>query len=332
MLGEKIVAQENVNGAMVPTVTLGSYKGLKVKKNVQLVTELAIETELQRILDQNSQKLEISHRATESGDIATIDFEGFVDDVAFEGGKGEDVDLEIGSGSFIPGFEEQLIGKKAGEEFDINVNFPEGYGGPDLSGKPAVFKTKVKNISSKSAPEANDEFASKTAGVPSMAEFRALIRNKLEANADASAQQGMLDDILNQIIDNSTFELSDELVDSEANNMLAEYRQQLQSRGIVLEQYIEMMGQTMEQFVSGMREPAIVRAKSTLIIKAIAALESIAVTDEDLESEYNEIARMYKIPLEDLKSRFREEDHIYIQTVITTKKVFDLLITSSEVE
>ena len=316
----------------VPEVTLGEYKGLKVKKAVQPVTEAAVDKELQRILDQNAKKCEITHRPIENGDIATIDFEGFVDGVAFEGGKGEQVDLEIGSKTFIPGFEEQLIGKKAGESFDINVHFPEGYGGPDLSGRPAVFKIKVHQISSKSVPDANDAFASEVAGVPNMQEFRGLIRGKLEVSAETAAEQAMLDDLLSQIIHSSTFILSDELIETEAKTMLAEYRQQLQGRGISLENYLEMMGQSMDQFLAGMKEPAAMRAKSTMAIRAIAGLEGITASEAEMEKEFNEISSLYNIPVEDLKKRFHEDDLAYIKAVIVNKKVFEILLKETILE
>lgn len=324
--------QENNTSTTIPEVTLGDYKGLTVKKVVQPVSEVAVETELQRILDQSAEKSEITHRAIEFGDIATIDFEGFVDEVAFEGGKGDLVDLEIGSNTFIPGFEEQLVGRMIGDAFDINVSFPEGYGGPDLSGKPAVFKIKVHKISSKSIPEANDDFALKIAGVPSMSTFRTMIRAKLEESANLSAEQAVLDEILSQIIGSSTFTLSDELIENETQTMLNEYAQQLQGRGISLDHYLEMMGQSKEQFLSGMKEPAIMRAKSTLAIKAIAGLEGLTVSDDEMEKEFSEISKIYNIPLEDLKKRFREEDLVYIKAVIANKKVFDILLKSSIIE
>ena len=324
--------QETTLSTAVPEVTLGEYKGLKVKKTVKPVTDKAIEDELEKIRNQNMQKTEVTHRAVENNDIATLDFEGFVAGVAFEGGKGEQVDLEIGSGTFIPGFEEQIIGKNAGEAFDITVNFPEGYGGPDLSGKEAIFKILLHKISSKTIPEANDEFACKIAGVPTMAEFRTLIRKKLEESANAAADEATLNDILAQIIQTSTFVLSDELVETETTSMLAEYSQQLQSRGVSLENYLEMMGQSMEQFLSGMKEPAIMRAKSTLAIKAIAGLEAVAVSEEEMEKEFAEIANIYGIPLDELKNRFQEDDLNYIRAVIANKKVFDILLKASIIE
>ncbi len=324
--------QENKSSTAIPEVTLGEYKGIKVKKTVQPVTDKAIEAELLKILNQSAQTCEISHRAIETGDIATIDFEGFVDGVAFEGGKGDQVDLEIGSQTFIPGFEEQLVGKNTGESFDINVSFPEGYGGPDLSGKASIFKIKIHKISSKSIPEANDDFASKVAGVPTIQEFRALIRENLETSANASAEQAVLDEILSQIIRSSTFTLSDELIEAETKSMLAEYSQQLQGRGVSLENYLEMMGQSMDQFLSGMKEPATMRAQSTLAIKAIAGLESITVSEEEMEKEFAEISTLYSIPLDELKKKFREEDLSYVRAVIVNKKVFEILLAASVIE
>jgi len=326
------MTQEIKESISIPEVKLGDYKGLKVKKVIKPVTENAIEIELQRILDQSAQKEEITHRAIELGDIATIDFEGFVNGIAFEGGKGEQVELEIGSGSFIPGFEEQLVGKQVGDSFDINVTFPDGYGGPELSGQDALFQTKVHKISSKSVPKASDEFALKIAGVPSMLEFRSLIREKLEASASASAEQAILDDILAQIIDTSEFTLSNELIESESQAMLKEYSQQLQGCGISLESYLEMMGQSMDQFLIGMKEPAIMRAKSTLAIKAIASLEAVSISDEEMEKEFVEISKIYNIPIDDIKKRFKEEDLIYIRTVIMNKKVFEILLKESIIE
>lgn len=324
--------QENNVMENAPQVTLGEYKGLKIKKDLRPVTDEAVEKELQKILEQNCENQEIKGRAVVSGDVATIDFEGFVDNVAFEGGKGEKYDLEIGSGSFIPGFEDQLIGKNVGDEFDIQVNFPEGYGGPDLSGKPAVFKTKIHKISAKSTPELNDEFAQKIANVPTVSQFRAMLRESMEAGAENSAKQKMIDDIVVQIVANSTFDISEDLIQIESQAMLAEYRQQLQGRGVDLEQYLSMMGQTMDQFLLGMKEPAAMRAKSKLAINCIAKVENVTVTEEDMNKEYEQISLMYHVPMEELKTRLREEDLEYIRIISTTNKVFDLLIASAVIE
>ena len=323
---------QDTTATTAPEVTLGNYKGLKAKRNVSPVTEEAVEAELRKILDQNAAKCDVTGRAIENGDIATLDFEGFVDAVAFEGGKGEQVDLEIGSNTFIPGFEEQLLGRKAGESFDIRVHFPEGYGGPNLSGKEAIFKITLHSISTKSIPEPSDEIAQSIAGVPTIAEFRGLIRQKMEETANAEAEQQVLDSLLRQVVDSSTFVVSDALIKTETESMAAEYNQHLQSRGIKLEQYLEMAGQSMDQFLESMKEPAAMRVKSTLALKAIAGLEGITASEEEMEKEFGEIASMYNIPVADLKNRFREEDLLYIKAIIINKKLFAMLLETSIIE
>jgi trigger factor len=324
--------QKNEAVTTAPEVILGNYKGLKAKRDVFPVTDDAIEAELSKILSQNAQKCDVTGRAIETGDIATLDFEGFVDGVAFEGGKGENVDLEIGSNTFIPGFEEQLLGRNSGEAFDIIVHFPEGYGGPNLSGKEATFKIDVHSISTKSVPQPTDEIAQNIAGVSTIAEFRELIRQKIEETANANAEQQVLDSLLRQVVDSSSFVVSEDLIKTETESMAAEYSQHLQSRGIKLEQYLEMAGQSMDQFLDSMKEPAAMRVKSTLALKAIAGLEGISASQEEMEKEFDTIASMYNIPVADLKNRFREEDLLYIKAIIINKKLFAMLLDVSVIE
>jgi len=314
------------------TVILGNYKGIKAKIEKTEITDKSVEAELERILSSNSKLEEVEGRKARSGDTVTIDFEGFADGVAFEGGKGSNVDLELGSNTFIPGFEDQIIGKDVNDSFDIKVKFPDEYQSEALAGKDAIFKTVLNKISLKKKAKANDQFAQEIAGAGNMDEFKKMIHERLENIAKDRAKEKVIDQILAQVIDSSEFTLKDEFITNQAEKMKTEYTAQLNQNGWSLENYLKMNGQTMDQFDEMVNVQAKTRAKSILVVNAIAKAENISVTDEDMEIEYENIAQMHQIPLEDLKKRFRDEDLEMVKWIITSRKVFDFLIDSADMD
>lgn len=315
----------------VSKVNLGNYKGLKVNEEKPKVKEEQIDAEIERLKKSQSTLEEVNDRAVEKGDTVNIDFEGFADGKAFEGGKGENVDLEIGSGSFIPGFENQIIGKNINDSFDINVQFPGEYQNSDLAGKKATFKTVLNKISVSQKPEADDEFAKNVDGSENIDALRDNIRNKLMENAKVKAKEKMSDQLLSKIIDSSEFELTPDFVASQAQRIKEDYKAQLSQQGLTLENYLKMNNSTMEQFDAMLQEQAKSRAKAVLTLREIAKQENISISPDEKEAEYASIAEMYKIPLEDLKKRFRPEDEEMIDWVITSRKVFDLIMDNSEI-
>lgn len=315
----------------VSKVVLGNYKGLEVNKILHEISDSMIDSEIGKLLAENSILEEVSDRAVQSGDTVTIDFEGFVEGVAFNGGKGENVELEIGSNTFIPGFETQILDKNVGDAFSICVTFPSEYGNSDLAGKDAVFETSVNKISKKSVPAADDDFAQRIANVPTISDLRQIIRERLQNMADDYSKEKMIDDMLAQIIDSSGFTITPEFIDEQAMKMTGEYSGQLQQRGWTLESYLEMNGQTMEQFADMIKVQAETRSKSLLAIEEISKEEGISVTDDDMEAEYSNIANMHNIPLEELRPRFRQEDNDIIKSIITSKKVFDYLLGAAKI-
>jgi len=313
------------------TVILGKYKGIGAKVDKTDIDDKSVEMELERILTSNSKLEEVEGRAALSGDTVTIDFEGFVDGVAFEGGKGSNVDLELGSNTFIPGFEDQIIGKSINDSFDVNVKFPAEYQSDALAGKDAVFKTVLNKISLKKKAEANDQFAQEISGAANIEDFKKMIRERLENIAEDRSKEKIIDQILAQVIDSSEFSLKEEFITDQATKMKAEYTAQLNQNGWSLENYLKMNGQTMAQFDEMVNVQAMTRAKSILVVNSIAKAENISVTGEDLDIEYENIAQMHQIPLEDLKKRFRDEDLEMVKWIITSRKVFDFLIDSAEI-
>ena len=237
----------------------------------------------------------------------------------------------MGSNTFIPGFEDQIIGKNINDSFDINVTFPAEYQSEALAGKEAVFKTVLNKISLKKKAEANDKFAQEIAGAANLEDFKKMIRERLENIAEDRAKEKVIDQILAKIIESSEFTLKNEFITEQAEKMKAEDTAQLNHNGRSLENYLKMNGQTMEQFDEMVNVQANTRAKSILIVNAIAKAENISVTEEDLDIEYENIAQMHQIPLEDLKKRFLNEDLELIKWIITSRKVFDFLIESADI-
>lgn len=289
--------------AVKPEVKLGEYKNLPVKKKATRVTQKEIDAEVERLRERYADMEIKEDGAVENGDTAVIDFEGFKDDVAFEGGKGEDYPLEIGSGSFIPGFEEQLIGMRKGESRDINVTFPENYGVADLAGQPAVFKVTVKDIKCKVLPEANDELVkeAKIKDVETLEDYRAYMKKSLSENKERENEENFTNELLTKIVENAEVEIPDAMIDSETDQMVNEFKQRLSAQGFTLEQFAAVTGQDEEIIRGEMRKDAEKKVNVRLVLEAIAEAEDLTVSDEDIDAELQGIADQYGMPLEQVK-------------------------------
>ena len=309
--------------ALKPEVKLGKYKGVKVDKEVITVTEEEVAAEIEKERENNARTIEVEGRAVEDGDIATIDFEGFVDGVAFEGGKGENYPLTIGSGSFIPGFEEQLIGKNKDEEVDVNVTFPEDYHAEELKGKEALFKVTVKEVKTKELPEVDDEFAAEVSEFETLAEYKEDIRKKLTEKKEKEARNAKEETVITAIIEDSAMEIPDAMLETQQRQIVDEFAQRLQMQGISLEQYFQFTGLDAEKMLEQAKPQADRRIKSRLVLEAIVAAEKITVSDEDYEKEIERMAEVYNMEKDKVREMLGENE--------TAKKQFmdDLAITKA---
>ena len=309
--------------ALKPEVKLGKYKGVKVDKEVITVTEEEVAAEIEKERENNARTIEVEVRAVEDGDIATIDFEGFVDGVAFEGGKGENYPLTIGSGSFIPGFEEQLIGKNKDEEVDVNVTFPEDYHAEELKGKEALFKVTVKEVKTKELPEVDDEFAAEVSEFETLAEYKEDIRKKLTEKKEKEARNAKEEAVITAIIEDSAMEIPDAMLETQQRQIVDEFTQRLQMQGISLEQYFQFTGLDAEKMLEQAKPQADRRIKSRLVLEAIVAAEKITVSDEDYEKEIERMAEVYNMEKDKVREMLGENE--------TAKKQFmdDLAITKA---
>ena len=278
--------------ALKPEVKLGKYKGVKIEKQEIAVTDEEIDAEVSKERESNARMIEVEGRAIENGDIATIDFEGFVDGVAFEGGKGENYPLTIGSGSFIPGFEEQLVGKNKDDEVDVNVTFPEDYHAEELKGKEALFKVTVKEVKTKELPALDDEFAAEVSEFDTLAEYKEDIKKKLTEKKEKEARNAKEDAVLDAIIADSEMEIPDAMLETQQRQIVDEFAERLQMQGLSLQQYFQFTGLDTQKMLEQVKPQADRRIKSRLVLEAIVKAEGIAATDEDYE---NEIARMAEV-------------------------------------
>ncbi|MFI3176188.1 MAG: trigger factor [Eubacteriales bacterium] len=287
--------------AFMPEVTLGKYKGVKVDKVEIEVTEEEINQVIDEEREKSSRTVVVEDRPVMDGDMTVIDFEGFVDDVAFEGGKGDAYPLTIGSNSFIPGFEEQLIGAKIGDEVTVNVTFPEAYPSEDLKGKPAVFKCKVHEIKVKELPELDDEFASEVSEFDTLAEYKEDVKKDLTTKMEAEVARAKEDQVIAAIIEDAQMEIPDVMVASQQRQMLEEYAQRIQMQGLNIEQYFQFTGLTKETFLEQIKPQALSRIQSRLVLEAIVAAEGIVPSEEDFEAELVKMASMYQMELDKVK-------------------------------
>ena len=319
-----------VNVEVKPDVNLGEYKGIEIAKPDYTVNEDEVNLRLEEMRNKASRLVDVEGRAIESGDTAVIDFEGFVDGVAFEGGKGEDYSLVIGSNTFIPGFEEQLIGKNKGEEVEVNVEFPAEYHAENLAGKPATFKVTVKNVQKKELPELNDEFAADTTEFNTLEELKKDLKAKVEEEAKHRADAEMRNSLVEKISEGTELEVPTAMVETQIDNMLMELNYQLQYQGLQLEQLLQMTGRSIEELRNEKREEATKLVKSSLILEAIAKAENVEVSEEEVDAEVAKMAKMYNMELEKIKSAMRPTDLEDIKGQLKIRKTIDLLVDSAK--
>jgi len=320
-----------VNVEVKPEFELGSYKGIEISKVENNVTDEEVEASLQEMVNRNARILSVEDKAIESGDTAVIDFEGFDNGVAFEGGKGENHNLVIGSNSFIPGFEDQLIGKKAGEEVEVNVTFPEQYHAEHLAGKPVVFKVKVNDVKVKEVPALDDEFAKDVSEFDTLAELRADVKAKLEKDAQNRADAEMRNALVEKVSANTEVEVPNAMVEAQVENMLMELNYQLQFQGLNLQQLLEMTGRSVDELKAERRADAEKLVKSSLVLEAIAKAENVEVSEEEFTAELEKMASMYNMEADKLKASLRDMDIEDIKGQIKIRKTIDLLVNNATI-
>ncbi len=307
-----------------PEVELGKYKGIEIEKVEYNVSKEAIDSEIKSMQEKNARMITVDDRAVENGDIATIDFEGFVDGVAFDGGKAEGHDLEIGSGSFIPGFEDQVIGMNIDEEKDIKVTFPKEYFSKDLAGKEATFKVKLHAIKKKEMPKLDDEFAKDVSEFDTLKELENSVKEKLEKQMQDKAKYEKEQAIMKAICDNSKIDIPEGMIELEVDNMIKDMEQRMSYQGLKLEQYLKMLNKTEAEFRKESEPQAIEAIKSRLVLEAIAAKEDIKATEKEVTEKIKEMAKNYGRNEEDLLKN--ENVKKYIEEGIVNEKTIDLLI------
>ncbi len=317
--------------AVKPAVTLGEYKGIQVEKAPVEVTDEEIQAEVDKEREANSRTVTVDDRAVQKGDIATIDFEGFVDGVAFDGGKGENYDLEIGSNTFIPGFEDQLVGAEIGKELDVNVTFPEEYGAKELAGKAAVFKCKVNGIKVKELPEADDEFAQEVSEFDTLDAYKEDIKANLLKKKEEEAKRVKEDAVIEKIIEGAQMDIPEAMVEYQTQQMLDDFGRRMQSQGLSLEQYFQFTGMTEDQYKEQMKPRALQNIQSRLVLEAVAAAEKLEATEEDLDAEYAKMAEQYKLDVEKVKEIFGEYQKEELKKDIVIQKAA-ALVTDAAVE
>lgn len=314
--------------ATKPEVELGNYKEIKVEKPSAEVTDEDINAELENVRNQNSRTIPVEDRAVEDGDITTIDFEGFVDGVAFEGGKGTDYPLTIGSHSFIDNFEEQLIGKNIGEEAQINVTFPEEYQAEELKGKAAMFKVTVKEIKKVELPELDDDFAQDVSDFDTMAEYKEDVKNKLAEKKEAEAKTELENRAIDALIEASKMDVPEPMIDLQVRQMADDFSRRIQSQGISIEQYFQFTGLTPEKMVETMKPQALKRIQSRLVLEAVAKAENFEITEDDINTEIEKMASMYQMEVEKLKEVVSDSDKEAMKQDIGVQKAVDFIVAN----
>ncbi|MFW6678123.1 trigger factor [Lacrimispora sp. AGF001] len=316
--------------AVKPEVTLGEYKGIEVTKATAEVTEEDIEAELKRVQEQNSRLVTVEDRAVEDGDQTVIDFEGFVDGKPFDGGKGEDYPLTIGSHSFIDTFEEQLIGKNIGEACEVNVTFPNEYHSTELAGKPAMFKVTVKEVKRKELPELNDEFAGEVSEYDTLEEYKNDIKEKVAERKQKAAATENEDHVVEKVVENAAMDIPEPMIDSQVNNMVNDYARRMQSQGLSLDQYMKFTGMTIETLREQMKPQALKRIQTRLVLEAVAKAENIVVSDEAVEKEIATMAESYKMEVSQIKEYLGESGIVQMKEDLAVQEAVDFLVAEAK--
>lgn len=316
--------------AIKPEVTLGQYKGIEIEKKEATVTDEEVMNRINRELEQNARIITVDDRPVQDGDIAVINYEGFVDGVPFEGGKGENYSLPIGSGTFIDNFEQQLIGKSTGEEFEVNVTFPENYHAKELAGKPAVFKVKINEIKVKELPKLDDEFAQDVSEFDTLDEYKESIRATIKENKEKELKIAKENEVIDKIIENASMEIPEPMIDTMVMQMADDFSMRLRYQGLTLEQYFKFTGMDAGKFTESLRPQALKSIQTRLVLEAVAKVENIEVSDEELEKDINEKASMYNMEPDKLKEMLGEKEIKRIKEDIAVQKAIDLVTEAAK--
>jgi len=316
--------------ALKPEVTLGKYKGVKVDKVEVEVSDADVDAEIEAERERNARSISVTDRAVKDGDQTVIDFEGFKDGVAFEGGKGENYPLTIGSGAFIPGFEEQLIGKNIGEEVEVNVTFPEQYQAEELAGQPAVFKVTVKEIKEKQLPELDDEFAAEVSEFDTLAEYKEDVKKNLTEKREKDAKNAKEDAVIDAIIEEAKMDIPDAMVETTQRQMIQEFAQNIQMQGLSIEQYFQFTGLTAETMMEQVKPQAEKRIKSRLVLEAVVKAENIVATEEDFDNEIAKMAEMYKMEADKVKESIGEEGKKQLMEDLAVSKAVEFVVNEAK--
>ena len=315
--------------ATKPEVTLGDYKGLKVDKVSTRVTQKEVDEEIEKERERNARTIEVTDRAVQDKDEVTLDFEGFVDGVAFEGGKGEDYPLTIGSGSFIPGFEEQLIGAEIDKEVEVNVTFPKEYYSEELAGKDATFKCTVHTIKAKELPELDDEFASEVSECETMDAYRAEVKKNIKERKERTGKEKKENQAVDQAIENAQMDIPEAMIEFQVRQMADDFARRIQQQGLTVEQYFQFTGMTAEKMMEEMRPQAEKSIKTRLVLEAIVKAENIEVSDERVEEELTKMAEAYQMEVEKLKEFMGENEKKQIKEDLAVQEAITLLVNES---
>ncbi len=316
--------------ALKPEVTLGKYKGVKIEKVEVEITDAEVDAEVDRERESNARTVTVEDRAVADGDMTVIDFEGFVDGAAFEGGKGENYPLTIGSGAFIPGFEEALIGAKLNEETDVNVTFPEDYQASELAGKPAVFKCTVKEIKEKLLPELDDEFASEVSEFDTLAEYKEDVKKKLTQKKETEAKNLKEDAVIDAIVEDAKMEIPDAMLETQQRQMVEEFAQRMQAQGLSMEQYMQFTGLTPAALLDQVKPQALKRIQSRLVMEAVVAAEKIEASEEEFEEEVKVMAEAYQMDADKVKELLGENGRKQVMQDVCIKKAVAFVVENAK--
>lgn len=315
--------------AVKPEVTLGEYKGIEVEKQSVEVTQEDIDEAIDRVRESNSRMITVDDRETQDGDTVIIDFDGYCDGEPFEGGKAEDYTLVLGSHSFIDTFEEQLIGKKIGDEVEVNVTFPDQYQAEELQGKPAMFKVKIHEIKVKELPELDDDFAQDVSDCDTLEEYKEDMKKKLQESKEQAAKRAIEEDVVNKIIENAQMEIPDPMVDAQTRQMIQEFAQNLQAQGLSVEQYMQFTGMTQQAMLDEIQPQALKRIQSRVVLEAVVEAEGIETSEEDVDKEIETMAGMYQMEPDKLREMMGENEMKQVRMDIAVQKAVNFVVEAA---
>ena len=316
--------------AVKPEVTLGEYKGLEVPKTEIAVTEEEVDAEIKKEQEKNSRTVTVEDCAAENGDITTIDFEGFVDGVAFEGGKGTDYPLTLGSGSFIPGFEDQIVGAKTGDHVEVNVTFPEEYQAEELAGKAAVFQCDVKKIETKELPELDDDFAQDVSEFDTFAEYKDSVKKNLEEKKAKDAERAKEDAAVEKAVENAQMDIPDAMVNTQARQMVDDFARRMQQQGLSMDQYCQYTGLTIDKLIEDSKPQALKRIQTRLVLEKVAEVEDIQPTDEEVDAEIAKMAEAYKMEADKIKELLGEAELGQMKKDLAVQKAVTMMAETAK--